>query len=188
MANLNRLRVAWGGTGPVGPSVSTLFFSGTMTGRPAAVVTLLDAVKAQFPAGMTWDIPSSGDTLEDSTGVLTGGWTASGGGQVVATGTGNYAAGVGARVVWNTTAVFQGRRVHGAMFWVPLVVSQFDASGTINNGTLTTWQTALNTFIAAVTPDLKVYSRPRPNGAYATSAVTSASVPDKVTTLRTRRT
>lgn len=185
---LNRLRVKWGGTGIVGPGLSTFYFSGTMTGKPAAVLTLFDSVKASIPAGLTWEIPSSGDVLDESTGELTGGWTASGGGNVTATGTGNFAQGVGPRFVWATNGIFLGRRVHGSTFMCPLITSQYDASGTIQNAMITAWNGFATTFVTAVSPDFKIWSRPRPGGQYATNQVTGGTVPDAVSWLRSRRT
>lgn len=187
MANLNRLRVAWAGTGPVGPGLSTFYFTGTMAGVPAAVVTFFTALAGSVPTGLTWDIPSSGDTLEDSTGELTGGWSVAGGAVVNGSGGNNFAAGVGCRIVWQTGNVFLGRRVRGSTFVVPLLAALYDTPGTINNATITTINTACSNFVAAVSPDFKVYSRPRPGGAYAVTQVTSGAVPDKVSTLRSRR-
>lgn len=188
MATLNRLRVAWTGPAGITPGVTTFFFSGTMTGKPAAVVTLFDSLKAIYPTGVSWSIPSAGDTLEDSTGTLTGGWAASGGSTVNATGVAEHAAGVGMRAVLETGNVHLGRRVRGAIFKVPLIATAYDSTGTILNTTITASQSAWNTFLSAVTPDWRVWSRPNQDGAFAVSTVTAVSLPDKVATLRSRRT
>ena len=165
----------------------TFYFTGTMPGKPAAVLTLLDSIKTMFPTGMTFDVPSSGDVLDDSTGELTGAWSASGGGQVVGSGGGSWAAGVGGRAVFETSNIHLHRRVRGSHFLVPLVVAQYDSSGTIANATLTAWQGTYNAFLAATTPDWRVWSRPNSEGAFAVSSVTACSFPDKVSTLRSRR-
>lgn len=188
MANINRMRVAWGGTGIVGPGLTTFYFTGTMPGKPAAVLNFFTAVSGFLPPGITWTIPGTGDTLEDSTGALTGGWTASGGGLVNSAGSGSWAAGAGALVDLFTANVHKGRRVRGRFFLVPFTGGNYDTSGTIANATVTSVNTALNTLLAAVTPDWRVYSRPDAIGAFAVSSVTSAVCPDRVTTLRSRRT
>ena len=187
MATLNRLRVDWGGTVVVGPGLSTFYFTGSMAGVPAAVVALYTALITYAPSGLQWTIPSSGDTIEDSTGALTGGWTASGGSTVNATGSGAWAAGAGARIVWGTGSVFRGRRVKGATFFCPVTTGTYDTAGTLLNSFVTAANTAAANFVSATTPNFKIYSRPHLDGTYATSQVTSGSVPDKVSWLRSRR-
>lgn len=188
MATLHRLRVPWSGSAVVGPGLSTFYFSGTMTGKPAAVVAFYTALAGAFAPGITWTIPSTGDDLEDSTGELTGAWTASGGATVVSSGTGVFAMGVGARVVWNTANVHLGRRVRGSTFLVPLSAAQYQADGTIVNATSTNIVNAGNTLISSTTPDFRIWSRPNAAGAFAVSTVVSATSPDTVSTLRSRRT
>lgn len=188
MANINRLRVPWSGPAVVGPGLSTFYFTGTMTGKPAAVVAFFTAVAGAMAPGITWTVPSTGDTLEDSTGELTGAWTASGGATVVSSGTGNFALGVGARVVWNTANVFKGRRVRGSTFLVPLSAAQYQSDGTIVNATSANLLAAGTALITATTPDFRIWSRPDPAGAFAVSSVVSATSPDLISTLRSRRT
>lgn len=184
---INRMRCTWDGAGVEGQGLSTFYFSGTMTGKPAAAVTFFTALAALIPASTGVTVPSSGDVLDESTGELTGGWTASGGAQVSMTGTGNFAAGAGARIVWGTGGVFLGRRVKGSTFLVPLVVSQYDIVGSIAGAAITTINNACAAFVAATSPDFKIWSRPHPGGQFATNQVTSGTCPDKVSTLRSRR-
>lgn len=181
------MRVGWTGPAGITPGLSTFYFTGSMAGKPAAVLTLFTGLRALFPTGITWDIPSAGDTLDDSTGTLTGGWTAAGGGTQTANGVAEHAAGVGYRAVLETGNIHLGRRVKGSLFMVPLCATQYDSTGTILNATLTAAQVVWNTFLAAVTPDWRVWSRPNSVGAFAVSTVTSVSQPDKVATLRSRR-
>ena len=188
MATLHRLRVPWTGSAVVGPGLSTFYFSGTMTGKPAAVVAFFTAVAGAIAPGVTWTIPSSGDDLDDSTGQLLGAWSASGGGTVVSSGTGVFAAGVGARVVWETGNVHLGRRVKGSTFLVPLSAAQYQADGTIVNATSANLQAAGAALVTATTPDFRIWSRPNALGQFAVSSVTAATSPDQVSTLRSRRT
>lgn len=184
---LNRLLVSWEGSEIVGPGLSTFFYSGSMTGIPAAVGTFFNAIKALVPAGETITIPSSGDTLDESTGELTGAWSASGGSSVATTGTANFAQGVGARIVWNTANVHLGRRVRGATFIVPLVASVYDAGGLVGTSAVSTLQTAADALVTATTSTWRIWSRPNDVGAFAVSAVTGALVKRNVSTLRSRR-
>lgn len=88
---------------------------------------------------------------------------------------------------WITGAVIGGRKLRGRTFLVPFLADQFDTSGTINNTTVTTHQTAGN--VLAATGKLQIWKRPSPGGSNGTSAlVTAAVMPDKVTSLRSRRT
>lgn len=185
---LNRLLVAWDGPEVVGPGLSTFYYSGSMTGIPAAVATFYNAVKALIPAGLTITVPSSGDTLDESTGELTGAWSASGGSTVSTTGSGAFSQGVGARIIWNTANVHLGRRVRGATFIVPLVGSVYDAGGLVGTVATGTLQTAADALVTATTSTWRIWSRPNDVGAFAVSAVTSALVKRNISTLRSRRT
>ena len=171
------MRVTWDGTGVVGPGVTTLYFSGSMTGIPASVSTFFNAIKSVIPAGLTITVPSSGDVVDEATGELTGAWSATGGSSIATTGTANFAQGVGARIVWNTAGVFLGRRVRGSTFVVPIVASAYDSGGLVGTTVVATLQTAADALVAAVSTAFKVWSRPRPSGAFATNTVTSATAP-----------
>lgn len=185
MTTLRRLRVTWDGLGGL-PGLST-FYYGVASPNVSDCVTFFNAIKAQFPTALSWTIPSSGDEIDDATGQLTGTWLGSGGGTVVGTG-GNlaYAAGVGARVVWRTTSIVNGRRLNGSTFLAPILGSKFDTSGTIDNTTLGVLQTAASAFAASGVAK-EIWHRPV-NGAGGTSApINTADVPDRVTSLRSRR-
>lgn len=185
---LNRLNVDWSGPEVVGPGLSTFFYSGSMTGVPAAVVTFYNAIKALIPSGLTITIPSAGDTLDEATGALTGAWSGSGGGTVATTGSGSFSQGVGARVMWNTAGVHSGRRVRGATFIVPIVGSAYDSGGLVGTVATGTLQTAADALVASTTSVWKIWSRPDPTTGYATNSVVSALVRRNVSTLRSRRT
>lgn len=182
---MRRLRVTWNGLGGL-PGLST-FYYGVATPNVSDCVAFFNAIKASFPTGLSWDIPSSGDEIDDATGQLTGGWTGSGGGTVAATGgASNYAAGVGTRVRWDTLVVTGGRRVRGSTFLTPLIVGSFDGSGTIATATLTTLQTAASTFAASGVAK-GIWHRPVNGAGGLYCAINTGTVPDKVTMLRSRR-
>lgn len=183
MANIEKIEVLWSGaTGLPGVSV---FYGGSGLAANAAIKTFFTAVQSLFPAGLQWQIPTSGDTVDVASGVLTGSWVnAPGGGTVVASGAANYAAGCGAFVKWQTSAVIGGRRLKGRTFLAPLINSAYD-NGTIVNANLTTIQNAANALAtAAVTT---VWHRPVGGSGGVAVSPTAALVPDQVTSLRTRR-
>lgn len=186
MAIINRLRVSWNGQTAL-PGLSTFYFHPVDTSAVADVAAFFDGIRGLFASGLTWTIPGTGDQIESTNGQLTGTWALPGGAQVNSNNISpNFAAGVGARVQWNTDIVAAGRRVRGSTFLTNLAVGNFDNQGTIDSGAVGTLSAAANAL--ALVGSLVVWSRPRaslPNGTLA--EIVSATVPDRVTALRTRR-
>lgn len=183
---MNRLRVTWSGLGGL-PGLSTFYLRSAET-DVSAVKAFFTSIKDNFPSALSWDIPAAGDVIDETTGALTGGWTGTGGGTVVATGgSGTFAAGVGARVVWATGTVVGGRRVRGSTFLVPLLGACYSASGDLAASQRGVLQSAA---AALVTTDLTVvWHRPAPGTSTGSIAdITGSSVPTSVSTLRSRRT
>jgi hypothetical protein len=137
---------------------------------------------------VAWDIPGSGDVVDETTGLITGAWTAGTAATITATGgTGAYAAGTGAFVRWQTNGIVAGRRVRGRTFLCPIITTGFDSNGTIASTQLGTLQTAATALAAA--GKNQVWHRPSPGGSDGSAhIVVAGTVPDKVTSLRTRRT
>jgi len=188
MATLLRLRVEWAGAPVTGGGLSTFYFTDGAVGQSADVEGLFYAIRFSFPAGITWTIPDGGDTILDTTGELTGSWGSGGGATVASAGTGDYAAGVGARVVWRTAGVNGGRRVNGSTFLVPLDVVMYGPDGTIDTGGLATLVSAADALVTAQASAFTIWSRSVNGGAGANQEVTSATVVDKGSGLRSRRT
>jgi hypothetical protein len=187
MAAISKIPVVW--TGLTGLPGLSVFYSAA--GGEAAVVTalntLLNAVKTQFPTGLTWQTPSAGDSIEDTTGQLVGGWSGASGANIAANGGSTaYAAGTGMYIRWATLTVVNGRRLKGRTFMCPILAAAYDTNGTVQNATVTTWQTAVDAFVAGC--DSRIWHRPTGGLATGTSAVVTAGVvPDVVTSLRSRR-
>lgn len=187
MTNMARVRVEW--TGLTGlPGLSTFYLVPSAVTDVSAVVAFFNGMKTGFPNGLSWTIPNSGDVISDTTGALVGSWSATGGGTVAATGgTGVYAAGTGARIVWGTNDIVGGRRLRGSTFLCPVLGGVYDSSGTIDNTARASMESNAATFFAAV--GLYIWHRPDPGGSNGSSGeVTSATIPDRVTSLRSRRT
>jgi hypothetical protein len=189
MATIYRLRAEWGGNGVVGPGLSTFYFSTTSSGAADAVETFFTSLNpVLFPAGLTINVPSSGDAISDATGELTGTWSEPGtGGIITGTGTGDYALGVGMRVVWQTSNVFRGRRVRGATFICPIMGAIFAANGTLDDATVASASAAANTMVTGGVEFL-VWSRPGAGYSGVSNIIDTGFVPDKVSWLRSRRT
>jgi hypothetical protein len=191
MTVLKRYRVAINGGPVVGPGLATFYESPESgVGGADAIEAFYDALKGAIPDGLQFSVPSSGDLITAETGDLVGAWSDPGtGGVVSATGGSAFVNGVGARIVWNTAGVFSGRRVRGSTFIVPLVSAVYEGAGNINSGNITLLQNAANALVAAL-DNFAIWSRPNnlagDNGE--ANQVTSATVPDKVSWLRGRRT
>jgi hypothetical protein len=185
MTTMRRLRVSWDGLGGL-PGLST-FYYGVASPNVSDCVAFFTALKAFFPSSLTWTIPSNGDEIDSATGALTGVWTGSGGGTVTANvGTGPYAAGTGLRVRWNTGIIHNGRRVLGSSFLVPAVTSVYSSSGVIVPANQTSIQTAASAFVASGVAK-GIWSKGRSLGDGLYCAMSSATVPNAVTSLRSRR-
>jgi len=186
MPDINRIRVLWNGLSG-GEGVSTFYALPSASTALADVRDFFFDIRALFPTTLTWTFPGSGDVIDYATGTLTGGWTMAGGAPFVGNaGSATHAAGVGARVRWDTNAIFDGRRLKGSTFLTDMTTSVYEANGTIASGTLTTLQTAADALVA--TNSISIWHRNTPgeaDGGYAT--VEAAAIPDRVTALRSRR-
>lgn len=189
MADLKRLRVVWGGAGVTGPGVSTFYSSAVgVVGMADDVETFFSSNAAIFPDDVTITIPSGGDLIESTTGDLSGSWNDPGtGGTVTGTSAASFAAGVGIQVRWRTDGIVAGRRVVGSTFLVPVFGGLFATDGTVNNADVTTILGRATTLITSM-DGMVIWSRPAPGRVGSISEVQSASVPDRVSWLRTRRT
>lgn len=165
----------------------SLFYSSSTADATADIVTFFNSVKTLFPSGLQWSVPPAGDTLDDSTGALNGTWTGVGAGVVSASATGPYAAGTGAWIRWLTGTITGRRRLQGRTFMAPLTSAVgVDSSGTIATAALTTLGSAAANL--AATGKLVIWHRPDSNGVGGSSAlILAATVPDQVTSLRSRR-
>lgn len=183
MADMERIVVVWSGLAGL-PGVS-VFFGTVGASANAGVKAFFTSVASVIPTGCSWDIPGSGDLIDDATGTLTGVWTnAGGGGTVAASGSTSHASGCGAYVNWNTAGIANGRRVKGRTFLCPLSANQYEANGTIAAAGITTMQTAATALVT--TGDTLIWHRPG-TGTGSSFSPSSATVPDQVTSLRTRR-
>lgn len=185
MANLKRVRVSWN-TGAGGAGLSTFY---TLTGDDVTtdLATFFNAIKGGIPIPVSWQIPSSGDVIDSSTGALTGVWGGGTAATINATSATTYAAGTGMYVRWVTPLIRSGRKFQGRTFFCPISTLLYDVSGTIDNTNLATLQSASDTLVA--TSKLQLWGRPTtPGGSNGVAAsITGAIAVDKVTSLRTRR-
>lgn len=191
MSTLLRSRVIWSGSGVVGPGVSTFYndSSATMANVSPALQTFFNAIKSYVPSSVTWRIEDGGDEIDSQTGALVGAWTSGGAFTVAGTGIGNYAAGVGGRINWKTTAIFNGRRLRGSTFICPILTPNYESDGTLSNAMVTAIGAAATTYIGAAGLQPRLWHRPKTKSSAdgGAAAISSASMPDAVSWLRSRR-
>jgi hypothetical protein len=174
------------GGGVVGPSVMTFHFLGTATGMTADLFTFYDTIKTRLPSIVTVSIPNSGDEIDSATGELTGSWTDGTATAVAGLGTAQCPQGVGCRVVWNTNGFLAGRRVRGSTFLVPLDASMYSTLGLLS-ASRSQIEGAAAALVTATSGDMVVFSRPKAGTPGGYSSITSSTVPNKISTLRSRR-
>jgi hypothetical protein len=182
---LHRVPVVWQtGAGGTGLSV---FYTNFGSDATTELGTFFNAIKANVPAACSWNIPSSGDVIDETTGFITGSWIGGVAASIAATGAGAYAAGTGCYIRWQTSGIVAGRRVRGRTFICPILGGLYQGDGTIADATLAQINTAANTLVLA--GKLRIWHRPttRGSGDGAAFTVTAAQGPDKVTSLRSRR-
>ena len=159
-----------------------------------AITAWLNGVMDASLAVVSARLQSAPDLVDEDTGTITGAVSvaaqASQAG-TAAVGSG-YWAGVGGRIRWQTNGIRNGRRVIGTSFIVPLWADYAESDGTLKAAGMTILQNASNTLLTALTAatsPLCVYSRPSAPGAAdgELHLVTSATVPDQVSWLTTRR-
>jgi len=189
MATLHRLVIGWQGPMVVGTAVTVMHWDGSDNAAPpvASVVAAFEAAKALFPLDLVITVPGSGDSIEDTTGVLTGVWTASGGDTIEGTGDYGTAAGVGAVIGWQTGGIIDGKKLRGRTFIVPIHTLNYADDGTLATSSLTVLQTLANDLQAA--GPLAVWHRPTTSGGSDGNSygVISNRVRDKVAFLSSRR-
>lgn len=189
MAVLNRIRVSWTGF-PGAPGLSTFYnVSGTAPVPVAAIRQFFQDLNAFLRSNTTITVHADGDDIDDADGTLSGSWAHTPAPAAVtgSASTGVYAAPAGAVVNWVTGGIVNGRRLRGKTFIVPLATGAFDSDGSLG-AFRTTLLTAANTLLTSA-PGLAVWHRPSAPGAVdgSSALITSASVPDLVAVLRSRR-
>lgn len=189
MADLYRVRVAWGGSGVIGPGVSTHYLDSAPSGATAAFGDFYDVVMGYAPTDVNVTVEAAGEVIDSTTGQATGSWTDGTDYNTVGTQGGiAYLLGTGSRITWRTSGFFNGRRIRGTTFLVPLVSTVFDSDGVIQPSIATAIASAGTTLISDLSSSLVIWSRPKPGVGSAYSTVTTCDLPTIPSWLRSRKT
>lgn len=185
MTELYRVRTALTGF-PGGPGVCTMYFLDVAT----AVDSLDDfwaSMHDKMPDDVTAHVENSGDIIEDTTGELTGAWSATAVGSHTGTGTGGYSAPSGGCITWNTETILDGRRLRGRTFIVPMSGDLYQDDGTLADSPRTAMEEGAAALVLAQSSSFVVYHRKTSGHAGGNGLITSATVHDKAAILRSRR-
>jgi hypothetical protein len=199
MARIIRLKMNW--TGFVGgPGYTNMHFEPVAGGDISQAIvndardilqTWITSWRPNLPTPVSVGIDPNVQEIDENHGNIEAFWTTTVAAPTAGTTSGSYAGGAGACVNWYTDGVWNGRRVRGRTFLVPMGNSTYDSDGTLTAGALGAWRAATATFIAASNlARLVVWRRPSDQpllingGAY---DVNSYSINDKVAILRSRR-
>ena len=182
MPELKRVRVGWSGWAG-GPGVSTFLFESAGAPPLVDLRTMYAAWAPIIPTGITLQIENTGQTIASETGQAVGAWSAGAQTAIACTGAGGYAAPAGCYVSWRTGVFLGGREIRGKTFIVPLVAGAYDGTGTILDQNRQAVENAAKAFIATGGSTMRIYNRSQ----FGFGGVTSATVPDKVVVLTSRR-
>lgn len=155
---IDRVRVINAGS-PGGAASTNFYFLSATTAGLTALGTFFTALKPYFPTTITMQIPSTGDQVNDATGVLVGSWAASGGTSITGSGTGIAATPVGLEVAWLASDVIDGHRPVGKTLIVPVSSQALTTSGVIGSAVITAVNSAAAALIAATT-SFGIWHRP----------------------------
>lgn len=173
MTNIYVARVNW--TGSYGhEGISRFAFVSSDGGVPTntqrdgvltAIETMLNAGGHNLPTDVTWAIDPIVETFDGVLGTILGELPTAGAvAPGVGGGTSSYANGVGLIIKWKTGGTFNGRRIQGRTFIVPLDGYCFNTEGSILPEVVGEWQGYANTYIGAMGPlnvDPLVWGRPQ---------------------------
>jgi hypothetical protein len=159
MAVLDRHRVTW--TGFIGaPGVSTFYCA---TGFPmnAHLHTFFVAIASVIPTDVTITIEPSGDSIESTTGSLTGTWADTTPAPVVGSDATSYSAVSGLLIAWTTSVFLSGRRLRGHTFIVPIGADIYDTAGQVAGAAAVSVEAAAQALVTAGSGTQMIWQRPR---------------------------
>lgn len=186
------------GSPVVGPSVTTFYFDSATSGFTAHVTSFFTSLINDFPGGLSFSIPNTGDLIQDTDGAITGSYTDGTASTVTSSSAGLYVLGTGARIRWGTAGIVGRRRSTGSTFLVPLIENVYGTDGLVTPTVAGQIKVVSDALISALPGALLIWSRPvKANATHvppiaarvgSSHAVLSSSVPRDVSWLRTRRT
>ena len=146
-----------------------------------------DLLVSRLPNGMHIAYPSSGDELNEASGVITGSWGVTPPADTVGGDSSVYPGAAGACVIWDTLSIVAGRRLKGRTFVVPMTSATFDIDGSLSAGTVTLFNSAIATFLSGTAGSGLVWHRPVGGSGGVAGVIQGGHVSDKCAVMRSRR-
>lgn len=145
--------------------------------------------RALLPTGVSIQVQSTVEEVDETTGMLTGYLD---GAEVdpvnTSTSGADFAGPAGAVVNWLTGTVRNGRRMRGRTFLVPLNTNAYDTDGTLTSNALGDIRAGADLLLAnEFEQELVVWGRPNGGSPGEAASVTGHRVPDMAAVLRSRR-
>lgn len=162
-----------------------MYFLDTAT-AVASVHAFWASLSSRLPDDVHIQVENFGDIIEDTTGDLTGSWSADAVAIVDGSATDAYAAPCGAVINWNTETIANHRRLRGKTFLVPLSSNQYQDDGSLTSTTLAGIQGSADDLVASQSSSFVVWHRGTGSDG-SDGLITSATVHDFVAVLRSRR-
>jgi len=200
MPGLARIRAVWAGV-PGLPGINTWYVPGgvgtyTIPEYRAFLKTFYASIQFAIPTSVSVTIETSGDILEGAGGTLVNTWSDATPQTLTGQGVANLVGGLGVFMRARTDTVFGGRRVKGGVFLAPCFSGSQDPDGSVKNSDLAAGQAGAAALLAH--PGAEFYvsaaARPavagppaRPASAYHQGLITSLTLVDRFTQLKSRR-
>jgi hypothetical protein len=160
----------------------------------AAARALLAAGATYYPTPISWTCQAQVDIYDVASGLVQGPLIVTAlPATVNGTGGSSFSAGTGGRINWKTSTLSGRRLLKGATFLVPLSATAFTSNGAVANGTVTAINTAVATYINAMTTATLypvIWHRPKKGATVGglTGIVTAGALSATPSGLRSRRT
>lgn len=188
MATLDQAVVQWTGF-PGAPGYSVFYAHSDGAGVRDKIYNFFNSVKPQLPSTVKIQVPATGSVIDENSGLITGVWNDTPVSLITGGAGGKYHAAAGACVTWSTDSFLNGRRLRGRTFLVPLESGCFAPDGSLDDGTRTLLQTAVNTLVTDSDESLCIWHRPTSHGGSDGSSgiVRSGMIRDRGAVLTSRR-
>lgn len=194
MATIDRGVVTWTGTPVIGGGV-TVMYARPGASLMAGIRTFFSALAGWIPNGVTLNFPSTGDSIEETTGDLVGSWTGSALTSVSGGYSGTFSGAAGASITWLTNTIIPAtgghpaHKVHGRTFLVPAAGTLLDTDGTLSTAAIASLNSAAADLITYAGGHFVVWHRPTAPGASdgVAAEVISKRIRDKAAVLTSRR-
>jgi hypothetical protein len=185
-----KINVSWTGWNG-GPGLSTFFALNQQPGDTIALAPLRDfffaAVTGHLPSIVSIAFPVAGDVLDETTGLVLGGWSATPVSPVTGVGATNFSATSGAVITWRTLTIVNGKRIRGRTFLVPLLASAYAPDGTLDTNFRGNVLAAGAALIAQSVTTFGIYHRPVSGAGGKIAQIAAATMTDRAMVLRSRR-